>query len=109
MAYDACLKDAELLLKLTPKERKAILKVLDPKRVRSICECAYNLLRGNIRPCDKNKLRKLRKHKAALRRLVKRGESLVEKRRYLVQRGGGVLLPLLLSTVLQLALNKLNI
>lgn len=108
MAYSTCVEDAKLLLKLTPAERKAVLKVLDAKRVKSICECAYNLLRGNIRPSpNKSKLNKLRKYKEALRRLAKRGESWVKKRRYLVQKGGaGFLLPLLLSTVLQTVLQS---
>ncbi len=107
MGYSSCVEDAKLLLSLSPKERKALLKVLDTKRVRSICECAHNLLCGNIQPCDKSRLGKLRKHKATLRRLAKRGESWIKKRRYLVQKGGAAfLLPLLLSTVLQVALNK---
>lgn len=82
------------------------MKVLDAKRVKSICECAYNLLRGNVQPTpDQSKLRKLKKYKGTLRRLAKRGESWVKKRRYLVQKGGaGFLVPLLLSTVLQTVL-----
>lgn len=105
MGYSSCVEDAKLLLALSPKERKALLKVLDTKRVQSICECAHNLLCGNISPRDKGKLQSLRKHKTALRRLAKRGESWIKKRKYLVQKGGGFLLPLLLSTVLQTALN----
>lgn len=100
----SCLqKDAALLTALvhaTPKERKALLKVCDIRRIRSVCECAYNVLRGNVRLTDKKK-RQLSKYKSALRRLVKRGENWSKKRRYLVQQGGGFLLPLLLSTVLQ--------
>jgi len=104
MAYGSCAKDAQLLMTLSPAEIKAILKVLDVRRVRSICECAYNLLRGNLPVRDKCKLNKLRKHKALLRKLAARGESLVKKRRHLTQKGGGILLPLLLSTVVQAAL-----
>lgn len=108
MAYETCVEDAKLLLSLSPKERRAVLKALDYKRVRSICECAYNLLRGNIRvPLPSAKTR-LRKHRAFLRRLAKRGESWVKKRRFLTQRGGGFILPLLLTTVLQAALQHLN-
>lgn len=106
MAYDACVEDAKLLLSLSPKERKSLLKVLDNKKIRSICECAYNLLRGNIPVKDKCKLRKLRKYKTTLRRLAKRGENWAKKRKYLVQKGGGgFILPLLLSTVLQAVLS----
>lgn len=108
MAYSDCLETAKLLTRLTPAERKALLKSLDSKRVRAICECAYNLLQGNV--CtDKCNLQKLRKYKTVLRRLAKQGESWVKKRKYLVQKGGGAiafLIPLLLSTVLQAAVNK---
>lgn len=101
-------KDAALLTALihaTPKERKALLKAFDVSRIRSVCECAYNLLLGNI-PLDHKCKNKLKKYKTPLRRLVKRGESWAKKRKYLVQQGGGFFLPLLLSTVLQVILNK---
>ena len=101
-------KDAALLRALaqvTPKERKALLKACDISRIRSVCECAYNVLRGNVRLSGEQK-RKLSKHKKDLRRLVKRGESWVKKRRYLIQKGGGFLLPLLLSAVLQTVLSQ---
>lgn len=96
-------KDAKLLSALvhaTPKERKALLKVCDVSRIRSVCECAYNLLRGNVTLTDSRK-QQLHKHKASLRRLARRGESWAKKRKFLVQKGGGILLPVLLSTVLQ--------
>src|SRR5215468_4076427 len=105
MAYGSCVQDAKILVTLKPAELKAILKVLDSRRIQSICECALNLLRGNIPVRDKCKLKKLRKHKALLRKLAARGESWVKKRKHLVQKGGGILLPILLSTVLQAALH----
>lgn len=108
MAYTVCAKDANLLLSLTPKERKAVLKVLDARKIRSICECAFNLLRGNINLTDKCKLRQLSKHKVTLRQLAKRGDSWKKKRQVLVQKGGGILLPILLSTVLQAAIQKVS-
>lgn len=105
MGYIECIENAKLLLSLSAEERKALLKVLNQKRVRLICECAHNLLRGNVKSFGKSKLQKLRKHKASLRRLARRGESWIRKRRFLVQKGGGgFLLPLLLSTILQTAI-----
>ncbi len=105
----SCLrKDASLLKALihaTPKERKALLKVCDKSRIRSVCECAYNVLRGNV-PLSKKSKSQLGKYKATLRRLVKRGEGWGKKRKYLIQKGGGFIIPLLLSTVLQAALNS---
>lgn len=105
----SCLrKDATLLRALihaTPKERKLLLKVCDKSRIHSVCECAYNVLRGNV-PLSKKSKFQLSKHKTALRRLVKRGEGWAKKRKYLIQKGGGILIPLLLSTVLQAALRS---
>jgi hypothetical protein len=92
-------EDATLLKALTPKERKALLKTCGNDRIKSICECAYNVLRGNV-PLSPKQKRQLRKHKQTLRRLVKRGECWSKKRQYLVQRGGGILIPLLLNAVL---------
>lgn len=103
-------KDASLLTALihaTPKERKALLKVCSKSRIHSVCECAYNVLRGNVPLSSKSKAQ-LSKHKAALRRIVKRGECWEKKRKYLVQKGGGVFIPLLLGTVLQAVLNKVT-
>jgi len=105
MGYGDCVNDAKLLMSLTAAERKAILKVLDAQRIKSICECALNLLQGNIPLKDKRKVQKLRKYKSILRRLAARGESWVKKRRYLVQKGGGILIPILLSAALQTALH----
>lgn len=90
----------EALIHATPKERKALLKACDASRIHSICECAYNLLRGNI-PLSEKERKQLSKHKSILRRIVKRGECWAKKRKYLVQQGGGVIIPLLLSTALQ--------
>lgn len=107
MARVTCREDLDLLLaltRLTVSERTAVLKVLDTRRIRSVCECAYNLLRGNV-PLPTEKKRQLFKYKSALRKLVRKGESWAKKRKYLVQVGGGVFLPLLLSTVLQALIN----
>ena len=103
-----CIKkgDAALLTALvhaTAKERKALLKAFDVSRIQTVCECAYNLLRGNVSVSDKQK-KLLKKYKTVLRRIVKQGETWEKKRQYLVQKGGGVILPILLSTVLQAVL-----
>jgi hypothetical protein len=107
----ACLRKdrflLEALIHATPKERKSLLKVCDISRIRSVCECAYNVLRGNVSLSEKSK-KHLRTHKVTLRRLVKRGECWAKKRKFLVQKGGGVFIPILLSTVLQAALSRLT-
>lgn len=96
----------EALIHATPKERKAFLKVCDVSRIHTICECAYNVLRGNVPLSDKRK-KSLSNHKKFLRKIVKRNEGWAKKRKYLVQHGGGIFIPLLLSTVLQAVLNNI--
>lgn len=94
------LKMLRALALMKPKEIKEVLKAADKGLIHSVCECAHNLLRGNVK-IDSYKKRKLSKYKSILRRLVKKGESVKIKKKYLVQKGGGVLIPLLLSAVLQ--------
>lgn len=89
------------LASMNPKQRKAVLKVADKDLILSVCECAYNLLKGNVTVSSKRK-RKLAQYKNLLRKLVRKGESFKVKKKFLIQKGGGgVLLPILLSTVLQ--------
>lgn len=89
---------------MKPKQRKLILKAADKELIQSLCECALNLLRGNIK-IDTNKKVKLSRFKTVLRRLVKSGESFKKKKSFIVQKGGGILFPLLINAVLQAILN----
>lgn len=89
---------------MTPKQRRNVLKTADKDLIQSVCECAYNLLLGNINIAPQVK-QKLSKYKSVLRKLIKKGESFKTKKRYIVQQGGGVVLPLLLSAVLQTLLH----
>jgi hypothetical protein len=81
-----------------PKLRKAIISNCNKELVNCISECALNVLNGNL-PCN---ARKLRKHKAALRKVVDRHVPLSGKKRLIVQRGG-FLLPLLSAILPTLA------
>lgn len=89
---------------MTPRQRKSVLKTADKDLIQSVCECAYNLLQGNVSVTPQVK-RKLSKYKAVLRRLVKKGEKFKSKKRFIIQQGGGFVLPILLSAVLQALLN----
>ncbi len=88
------------LVIMKPNHRRAVLKAADTDLIHSVCECAYNLLKGNVCVNSKKKSQ-LQKYKAILRKLVKKGESLKTKKQYIIQKGGGFFIPLLLSTVLQ--------
>lgn len=78
--------------------RKAILKAADEGLIKSLCECAHNTLKGNVRLNSKQKS-KLRRHKNVLRNIIKRGENWRKKQKLLVQRGGAII-PLLLAPIL---------
>ncbi|KAL7289431.1 hypothetical protein TKK_0016627 [Trichogramma kaykai] len=82
------------------KQRLALLKNADDSFVRCICECALNVLRGNVPVKNKNRLRK---HKSILRKLVtlKAGEKKrwAKKKRIILQTGGAFL-PALIAPVL---------
>ena len=75
-----------------PKLRKAIISNCKMELVNSVSECARNVLNGNIKLTRCN-TRKLRKHKAALRKVADKRVSLSSKKKLIVQRGGFLLPP----------------
>ena len=86
-----------------PKSVKSVLNVVDKEVLDSICECCYNVLKGNV-PLKPDQKRKLRRHRGVLRQLSSKSTSLKRKRQ-LAQRGGlwgSLLIPLvgLLGSVL---------
>jgi hypothetical protein len=83
----------QVLRAAKPKLRKALISNCDRDLVLSICECILNVLSGNIK-LSKCVKRKLRKHKATLRKDADKRVSLASKKKVIVQRGG-FLLPLL--------------
>ena len=75
------------LNKLKPDQKKVWLKKhLDNKLICCLCECAKNLLNGNV-PITAAQRKKLVVRKESLRKLVRRKDSLRNKKRIL-QRGG---------------------
>ena len=72
-----------------PKIRNAILK--------NFCDCVYNVVKGNVPGLTQEKVNKLVRHKTSLIKLTKK-VPIKEKRKILVQKGGGVL-PFLLPLV----------
>ena len=85
----------KLLVKCTPAQRNAILKVADEALVRTICECILNVLKETV-PVSKPAKRKLLAHKKSLIALAEKSTPLRKKKKILVQQGGnflGLLLP----------------
>lgn len=85
-----------VLCKCGPKQRSELIKTADNQLIKVICDCAENVLAGQV-PLTPKQKRKLARHKKLLREL--RGKkSLVTKRKRLSQSGG--FLPALLAPIL---------
>ena len=90
------------LHKSKPARRKELLKAADKDLVESVCDCAKNVLNGNIHLNPARK-RTLAKHKKVLRELADPGITVEKKAKiFKRQKGGfiGALLPALLGPVL---------
>lgn len=93
----------KLLAKTRGKQRQAIINASGKDLIQAVCECAYNLLRGNIELSTDQK-RRLATKKKHLRDLAANKVSL-KKKREIIQRGGN-LLAFLLPPVVE-SLSKL--
>jgi hypothetical protein len=76
----------KILFKAKPKARQAILQNADPSLIRSICECCYNVLQGNV-PLNNIEKNKLKKYKTTLRYLAGKQGSLKQRKKH-IQKGG---------------------
>ena len=79
------------------KLRKAILQHCENDLIATICDCIYNVVKGNVPGVKEKEIKKLVPHKKTLIKLSQR-IPLKEKRKTLVQKGGAVL-PFLLPLV----------
>lgn len=88
------------LKKAKKRQRSTILKSANKDLILCICDCAYNVLKGNVHLKPKDK-KALRRHKRALRALAEKRVALKRKQKLLVQKGG--FLPFLLAPILSAA------
>ena len=80
-----------------PKIRNAILKNCENDLIHIICDCLYNMVKGNVPGLTQEKVNELARHKISLIKLTKK-VPIKEKRKILVQKGGGFL-PFLIPLV----------
>ena len=88
------------------KIKNAILKNCENDLIHIICDCVYNMVNGNVPGLTQEKINKLARHKTSLIKLTKR-VPIKEKRKILVQKGGGFL-PFLLPLVAPLIAQALS-
>ena len=71
----------------SPKQRREVLRTASNEQVKSLCECAYNILKRNV-PVTPAQLQDLRRHKKLMYMLADRSVPVDAKRRRIQQRGG---------------------
>ena len=92
------------LCHLDAYQRRAVLKVAKPEFIKCICECALNVLHGNV-PLKQSEKMKLKRHRHCLRKLAEKKGTWKSKQKFIVQKGG--FLPLLIAPILGSLLSNL--
>lgn len=82
-----------------PKATTAVLKSAPEAVVKSVCNAALNLLKGDIN-ITPNQKKIFKQHKAVISKLASKGIPIKVKRNLLTQKGSGFFIPLLLGSVL---------
>lgn len=94
-----------LLQKAGTANRKKLLRLATGHQLRLLSECCLNFLQQTYSTSPKN-IKKLRKHKAAIRSLARRRTSLKHRRNVAIQKGG--FLPLLLPAAISFLANLIS-
>ena len=79
------------------KQQKGIIEGANNELIHCLCECAVNILKGNV-PLSLSQKRKLSQSKKHLRSLADKTVSIPKKKKLLVQKGG--FLPALIGPIL---------
>ena len=85
----------QVLTRAKPHMCKAIIGAADHDLIKCLCECAQNILKGNV-PMDKHHLKKLKRYRTDVRNLAQRRTAKHTKKKIL-QKGG--FLPALLAPI----------
>jgi len=95
------------LQKMNSRQRVQFLQHADNSLITAICECALNVLKGNV---ELTKVQKsyLSRMKKFIRLLAKKTVSLKKKRKHLVQKGGSILIPLLVNAAISALISQLS-
>lgn len=76
-----------VLARGSPTQRQGVLKGANTDLVKCLCECALNILKGNV-PLSAAHKRKLKTQKKSLRLLSNKKVSIVRKKKLINQKGG---------------------
>lgn len=87
----------QLVQKAKPKLRKRIILHCELDFIKTLDECIFNTLKGNI-PLKSSEKKKLLKYKGTLRKILKSKSNLNNKRK-IISQSGGAFLPALLAPI----------
>jgi len=91
-------------------QRKKLISKATPDQVKTIADCAHNILIKNI-PLSNSQFNQLKRHKHVVRQIGTKGVSLKKKKKLMSQRGGAILsilAPILASVASSLIGGLLN-
>lgn len=71
-------------------EQKHFLKIARPETINTLCDCIHNILKGKVNLTQDQK-RKLSSKKKILRKLTDRKNKVPQRKKLLIQHGGGFL------------------
>ena len=74
------------LMRMSDRKRRALISICPKELMDCFCECAVNILKGNV-PLTPRQMSKLRREKHNLRELAKKKTPVKEKKKIL-QKGG---------------------
>lgn len=97
-------KFLQALYLLDDQQRILLLRRASPNFIRCICECALNVLLGNV-PLNSREKKRLKKYADILRKLA--DKKVKNKKKLIVQTGGGAFLTTLLLPIVTTVLSNL--
>lgn len=72
----------KLLLTASGSQQFALLKAIEPSQMKAVVEIVYNVMVGN-RHLTRQTIKKLNKHKRVIRRFVRKGLTVSQRKRLL--------------------------
>lgn len=93
----------EFLCQCSKSHRSLIINRANSKLINCLCECALNVLSGNVPLTQEEKKKKtLKRYRHTLRQLCQRKVPIKQKKKILTQQGGGTVLKSMLEAVFRL-------
>jgi len=79
------LSELQKLHRASPQKKKTLLKSANSDLIGALCDCACNIIKGNV-PLTSKQFNNLRKHHKQLKALT--NKSSVKNKRKIIQKGG---------------------